>query len=112
HLRPGALADGDQQDHRADADQDAQGGQRRAQLVGLQTGEGEAEDLAESHRALPCLTLCCSEIQPRSPLRSSETISPSISRIARSACSAMSCSWVIRTMVRPALCSRSNSAIT
>ena len=45
HRRAGALADGDQQDDRADADQDAEGGQPGAQLVGAQAAEGEAEDL-------------------------------------------------------------------
>ena len=49
--RPGrAVADRDQQDDGGHADQDAQHGQRRAQLVGRQPAQREPDDLGEAHR--------------------------------------------------------------
>ena len=47
HRLLGAGTEGDHGDHRADADDDPEHGERRAQLVGAQRREGELDDFVE-----------------------------------------------------------------
>ena len=86
-----AVADRDQQDHRGDADQDAEHGQAGAQLVGARRRAARTGRSRARLTRLPPVPL------PRRP----STIWPSTSRITRRACAATSASWVISTIVRP-----------
>src|SRR5256885_12871303 len=80
-----AVADRDQQDHRRDADEDAERRQRAAQAIGKKPVAGDAQRLKEVHAAR----------------LSSRTMRPSRSSTTRLAKRAMSCSCVIRMTVRP-----------
>ena len=84
-----ALAERDEGDHGADADDDAEHGQQRAQRV--------AADLAQGHEQGR------RETSARPPLgsRRSSTMRPSRKTIRRRAQAAMSGSWVTMTMVMP-----------
>ena len=93
------LGDGHHRDHRGDADQDAEHGQERAQLVRAQRGERRcATALSEGHGQVPAAPLLASLT-----VRSSLSIWPSRMWIVRWACSAMSRSCVTRMMVLPSL---------
>src|SRR5450756_1163510 len=82
-LRAKAEADGE--DHRRDADQDAQNGQGRSHAVRPDGGPPRAQGLGPGHRWFT----------------SSVWIRPSRSQTMRRACCATSSSWVISTIVRP-----------
>ena len=84
-----ALGDGHHRDHRGDADEDAEHGEERAQLVRPQRGDGDAHGFREGHGRLTAY------------FRSSLSILPSRMWIMRWACSAMSRSWVTRMIVLP-----------
>src|SRR5262249_27540125 len=73
-----AVAHGDEQDYRADADEDAEHGQPGAQLVGAHSPQCELEDFEEAHM-----------------------ICPSRRWITRLARAATSFSWVMSMIVRP-----------
>src|SRR5207344_1257607 len=79
-VRRRALADADEGDDRGDADDDAEHRQRRAQPARAQPRQRQAQELQEAHA----------------------TIRPSRRWTWRLADAAMSGSWVIRTIVRPA----------
>src|SRR4029079_10284932 len=91
-----ALADGDQHDYRADADDHAQHRQQAAQSVGGDGAERDAECIENAHET--ALTA----------RRESSTMWPSRMRTMRSAWSATDCSWVTRITVIP--CSRTRFA--
>src|SRR5437764_29289 len=56
HLHRGAVAEGDQQDHGAYADQDPEHGQAGAQAVGEQARPGQTQRFVDVHRAA---SICC-----------------------------------------------------
>ena len=56
HKTVDAVADRGEQDHRGDADADAERGQKGAQAVGGERVQGEAEGVGEAHLPLSAMT--------------------------------------------------------
>src|SRR4029079_4231093 len=98
-----ALAHGDHRDHRADAEHDAEHGQRCAHLVAPQRPHRELERGEDVHAATSALTGVCVL---------SSMIRPSRKVTTRDAYAAMSDSWVTRMMVLPCVTRPCRIAIT
>ena len=94
----GALAQPDGQDHRGDADHDAEHGQPRAEPVGPDGVEPGAEGVEPAHRSQ------LRSARGRPGRRGGGSM--------RWASAATSASWVMSTSVRPAACSSSSRAMT
>src|SRR5262249_27997018 len=120
----GALADGHHGDDRADADDDAERGEKRAHLVAQEGAHRHAQRLQQAHDctlrvAASMASSSSGEGSARAAAaaslgawRSSERTRPSRITITRAAYSAMSGSCVTSTTVMPCLPSVWNSAIT
>src|SRR5262249_49749123 len=107
HPRPGPVADRDHGDHGGHADDDAEGGEQRAQLVAEQRADG---DLRRDHRA-HADSWSGGATAGTATRRSSDWTGPSLTTTTREAYSAMSCSWVTRMTVMPERPSSWNSAM-
>src|SRR5262249_15760355 len=107
----GAVADADGEDDRGDADEDPEHRQRRAQAVAPDGLERGPEGVAPAHDGR--IQASCAAGSP-APTGTRWSVSTLPSRISttRRARSAMSRSWVIRTMVEPSPLSCSTSSRT
>ena len=107
HLRLGAVADADHRDHRANANDDAEHGERGPQLVSAQGAEGDLDGGPDSH-SLNCTAFCSwrnrlNSLSAKSRFATAVSPTPLPSRITtmRFVYCAMSSSWVTMTIVIP-----------
>ena len=100
----GSVADGQQAHHGSHTDDDAQHGQRRAQLVGHKGEQRDADTLSDAHAR--STYLLSPHARPpgaaiRGSIASSAATRPSCMRTTRRVYRAISWSWVTRMMVMP-----------